>query len=157
MGTAGATTAAITWMVSPPENATGNCPCATKWQIRQLSAESRRDWVGSSGRSDRDDDPMPCVDPESACRQGPHNVTAAWHAITEANKICRAIRDIGISSTSGKTALDQSDHERPRSSIPHFLLMNDHGFSNDPLDGADIISQARPRAHVRSRRSQDRS
>ena len=34
----------------PRENSTGNCPCATKWQIRQPSLESLRDWRGSSGR-----------------------------------------------------------------------------------------------------------
>ena len=42
-GSAGTTSSAINWVESPEKNSTGNCPCATKWQIRQLSAASRRD------------------------------------------------------------------------------------------------------------------
>ena len=42
-GRSGAIRSEISWTERPEASSTRNCPCATNWQIRQLSAASRGD------------------------------------------------------------------------------------------------------------------
>src|SRR5262249_15721179 len=93
-GRAGRARSVTTGEESSHEKATGNCPWATTWYIRQLAFVSRRDWPASSGLSGFEIAPGSCDDPGRACRHGPHRITAAWHAISEANRIWRTRRDI---------------------------------------------------------------
>jgi hypothetical protein len=65
--------------------------------MRQPSCDSLRDCRGSSPRSAFEAAPHVWWDaPDNSCRHGPQSVTAAWHAISEANRSGRTSRDITV-------------------------------------------------------------
>ncbi len=84
----------IGWIDGSLEKVTGNCPCAKKWQMRQPSIVSRPEGPESPGMCPFEAGPIECDEPLSSCRHGPHSVTAAWHAISVANRSCLTNRDM---------------------------------------------------------------
>ena len=93
-GSAGIASSSTRWIDGSLENVTGNCPCAKKWQMRQPSVVSRLDCAGPPGRCPFEAAPIEWDEPASSCKHGPHSVTAAWHAINEANSSCLTNRDM---------------------------------------------------------------
>ena len=91
-GDRGSTNSATSGVDRSQVGASVNWPCATNWQMRQLSAESVEDFAGASGRCDFVTGPNAWDEPESSCRHGPHSVTTAWQAISEANSSWRTDR-----------------------------------------------------------------
>jgi hypothetical protein len=81
---------------NPPEDSTGSCPCAKKWQTGQISAALLEavalSCAGCRVACETASDPWP--EPGNACKHGPHSMIAAWNVTTVATRIRLRIRGI---------------------------------------------------------------